>query len=1013
MTSVIDTYELSPMQEGMLFHSVSVADPGVDIEQVIMTLHEPLDEANFLRAWQRVVERHASLRSRFRWEGVPHPVQDVINRVEIPVERVDWRKLAEAERGERFQSFLEQDRVHGFNLGEAPLLRLALVRAAAREHWVLWTFHHALLDGRAYSLVLREVFAFYDAFSRGGDAALPPPRPYRDYIEWRRDLDDNSAKSYWRSVLSGFQVPTPLAVTRDRDAEGVTGSVWGAHEIRLSVAATTALKERARETSVTLNTLLQGAWALLLHRYSGEQDIVFGTTRACRKSALGGIDDVVGLFINTLPTLVRVEPEAALLPWLQQLRAQQVTLRDYEHTPLVKVQGWSDVPRGTPLFESIIVFENQTLEAQMSALEGPGAERHFLSFGQTGFPLALIAWGGDELALQLDYSRRRFADDVVARMLGHLQTLLEGMAAHPQARLKDLRLLTETERHQLLVEWNDTATALPAGRCMHEIIAEQAARTPDATAVVSDGRTLSYGELDRRANQLAHALRKRGVGPDFLVGLCVDRSAAMIIALLGVLKAGGAYVPLDPDYPAERLAFMLDDCGARLLITEDGLRQTLSSIPLACEVIYLDRDAAALDAERRDAPRSKVDLSNLAYAIYTSGSTGQPKAALLTHRGLLNLAASEFRLYGIGPQSRVLQFASLSFDASLSEIAMALCSGATLYVEQRQTILPGPDLEHYLEREQITVLSLTPSALAVLDPAAAPSIEQLIVGGEPCSAELAAVWAGRCRFFNTYGPTETTITATYVEYRDGTRPPNIGRPLPNVRAYILDRELEPVPVGVPGELYIGGIGVARGYLNRQGLTAERFLPDPFRDSPEAVMYRSGDFVRWRPDGQIEFIGRIDNQVKIRGNRIELGEIKTYIEQHPDVRQVVVIAWEDTLGDKNLVAYVVAENPPADLVDQLRANLKRSLPEYMVPSAFIALDKLPLTPNDKVDLRALPAPEYSALQRAVYVAPRTPTEEALTATWHEVLQIEHIGVHDNFFDLGGIPCCSPDWSAKST
>lgn len=424
MTSVIETYELSPMQAGMLFHAVSGGDPGVDIEQVVATLHEPLDEAQFVRAWQRVVGRHPILRSRFRWELVAQPVQDVIERVEIPVERSDWRALAEAERQHRFQALLDQDRARGFDLGQAPLMRLAFVRIAEREHWVLWTFHHALLDGRAYSLVLREVFAFYEAFSRDADADLPLPRPYRDYIEWRRKLDDDSTRPYWRSVLSGFQAPTPLVATLDREPEHVTGRIWGAHEARLSAALTNALKERAHEASVTLNTLLQGAWALLLHRYSGEPDIVFGATRACRRSA--GADDMVGLFINTLPIRVSIDPEARLVPWLQQLRAQQVAMRKYEHTPLVVVQGWSDVPRGTPLFESILVFENQTLDAQLRALGEAWSERRFVNFGQAGFPLALVAWGGDELVLQLDYSRRRFAADVVARMVGHLQTLLEG-----------------------------------------------------------------------------------------------------------------------------------------------------------------------------------------------------------------------------------------------------------------------------------------------------------------------------------------------------------------------------------------------------------------------------------------------------------------------------------------------------------------------------------------------------------------------------------------------------------
>jgi amino acid adenylation domain-containing protein/non-ribosomal peptide synthase protein (TIGR01720 family) len=1000
MIRVIETYELSPLQAGMLFHAVSGGDPGVDIMQVVATLREPFNEAHFLRAWRRVVERHPILRSRFRWEGVAQPVQEVLDQAEIPVERFDWHGLAETECRERFQALLDLHRVRGIDLSQAPLMRLALVRATEREHRVLWTYHHAVLDGRSRLLVLREVFAFYEAYARGGDADLPLPRPYRDYIEWLPKLDYDSAKVYWQGALAGFRAPTPLMVARDREAEQVAGGVCGVHEIRLPGALTTTLRERARAASVTINNLLQGAWALLLHRYSGERDIVFGATRACRRSALGGADDMIGMFINTLPIRVSIDPEAELVPWLRQLRSQQVALRDHEHTPLIKVQGWSDVPRGTPLFESILVFENQTLDARLRALGGAWSGRRFLVRGQGNFPLVLNAWGDDELVLQLDYSRRRFEDGVAARMLGHLRTLLEGMAAHPEARLRDLPLLTEGERHQLLVEWNGTHTDRPADGLLHDLVAAQAARTPNAAAVVSGGRTLTYRELNRRANQLAHALRKRGVGPDVLVGLYVNRTPDMIVALLGVLKAGGAYIPLDSEYPTERLAFMLKDCGARVLITEESLRSSLPPLPAESTVISLDGDAAALAAESHERPQWQVDASNLAYAIYTSGTTGQPKAASLTHRGLGNLAESEFRLFGITPQSRVLQFASLSVDTSLSEVAMALCSGATLYLEGRDTLPLGTDLERYLEREKITVLSLTPSALAALDPTAGPSVEQVIVGGEPCPTELAKRWAGRCRFFNAYGPTETTVTATCVEYRDGAQPPLIGRPLPNVRVYLLDTALQPVPVGVSGELYIGGVGVGRGYLGRPQLNAERFVPDPFRDGSGAVMYRTGDFARWRSDGHIEFIGRMDDQVKIRGFRIELGEIESALNQHPGVKESVVVAREDAPGGKRLVAYVVPIRASPALVRDLRDLLKERLPGYMVPAAFVLLEAFPLTPNGKLDRKALQAPVIYGDPGQSYTAPRTPAESAIAQIWGAVLGVDRVGIHDHFFELGG-------------
>jgi hypothetical protein len=431
MTTVVDTYELSPIQAGMLYHALSRGRRGTDTEQTVIFLPTSIDEATFIRAWERVIERHTVLRSRFRWEGIAEPVQEVLDQARIPVEVFDWRDMPEAERKPRFRALVEQDRDQGFDLSEAPLVRLKLVRAAENEHWILSTNHHSVYDGRGRVLVLQEVFALYEAFSRGEDVQVAPPRPYREYIEWLRTLDEASAKAYWQKTLAGFRGPNALPIGREREAGDPTEIHRGSHERRLSVALTAALRARAREASVTLNTLVQGAWALLLHRYCGESDIVFGATRACRRSALGGAEDIVGLFINTLPLRVQVDPDAVLVPWLQQLRAQQVELRDYEHTPLVMVQSWSEVPRGAPLFESILVFENRTLDEQMRALGGVWSERRFVRYhGRTNFPLTVAAFGDRELVLEIRYSTR-FDDSVIARMLGHLQMLLEGMAANP------------------------------------------------------------------------------------------------------------------------------------------------------------------------------------------------------------------------------------------------------------------------------------------------------------------------------------------------------------------------------------------------------------------------------------------------------------------------------------------------------------------------------------------------------------------------------------------------------
>ena len=1033
MAHVIETYELSPMQAGMLFHAVSGGDPGIDIEQVVATLHEPLDEVWFLRAWQCVVDRHPVLHSCFRWDGVAEPVQDVVDRVQIPVERFDWRALAEADRYQQFQDLLDHDRDRGFDLSRAPLMRLALVRAAEREHWVLWTFHHGILDGRSYPLVLREVFAFYEAFSRGEDADLPLPRPYRDHIEWLRKLDHGAAKSYWQSVLSGFRAPTPLGVALDREAEHVTGRVWGAHEIRLPATLTTALKERAREASVTLNNLLQGAWALLLHRYSGESDIVFGATRACRRSAVSGADDMVGLFINTLPMRVRIDPEARLVPWLQQLRAQQVGLREYEHTPLAKVQAWSDVPGGMPLFESILVFENQTLDAQLRALGETWSERRFLNFGQAGFPLALIAWGDDELVLHLDYSRRRFAHDVIGRTLGHLQTLLEGMAAHPQARLRDLPLLTTAERHQLTVEWQGMDADDSTGELLHTLFEAQVERSPEAVAVVYEEQRLTYGELNGRANQLAHYLIKLGVGPDILVGICMERSVEMLVALFGVLKAGGAYVPLDPGYPKERLAFMLEDTHASVLLTRSELLSRLpemssdgrpatndgrerSPVVGPGSIICLDRDREGIGKESEENPDTKTTTENLVYVIYTSGSTGRPKGVEITHRALTNFVASACALFALAPGDRVLQFASVSFDTAAEEIYASLMCGARLVLRTDGML---ESVSSFLQRCAdwgVTVLDL-PTAYwhelaeqMVRESLALPGgLRLVIIGGERAVPERLAQWreavGDQVRLLNAYGPTEATVAATTWELNGAAaglaREVPIGRPIANVQTYVLDRQSNPVPIGVCGELHIGGVSLARGYLNRPDLTAEKFIPDPFRGECGRRLYKTGDLVRYLSDGNLEFLGRIDQQVKNRGFRVELGEIEAVLAEHSAVRQAAVHLWQVQANDVRIVACCVPANAGALAPISLRKHLRARLPEYMIPQYFLLVEQIPLTPNGKIDRNKLPTPVFTESPIGQHEAPSDPVETAIAEIWTNLIgPARSIGRADKFFEMGG-------------
>ncbi len=1040
--NIEDIYTLSPMQQGMLFHSLYTPEASVYTEQMSCTLHGRLNVPAFERAWQRAVDHHPILRTAFVWEGVDEPLQVVMRRVELPLEQHDWRGLAAAEQATQLEAFLQADHARGFELSQAPLMRLTLLQTSEDAWQLVWTYHHVLIDGWSLPLLLKQVFGFYEAFHRGLNLDPEPSRPYRDYIVWLQQQDLAKAEVFWRETLKGFATPTPLVVDW---ADGNTAAGYAIHRASLPAKATEMLQVLARQHQLTLNTLVQGAWALLLSRYSGEQDVVFGATVSGRPTDLAGAETMLGLFINTLPVRVHTPPDASLLPWLKELQARQVELRQYEYNSLVQIQGWSDVPRGTPLFESILVFENYPMDASVQEPGGSLEIKEVHSFSKTNYPLTVAVTPGREVLFEFAYDGSRFDEATIQRLAGHLCTLLESIASDPTQRLATVSLLTEVERHQLLAEWShitpqgDATARLSAPReaCIHQLFQAQVERTPNAVAVLCAGEGLTYWELNQRANQLAHHLRALGVGPDVLVGLCVERSLEMVIGLLGILKAGGAYLPLDPAYPQARLSFMLQDSaqtefGMPVLLTQSHLLEHSSFLQtaqsLSHRVLCLDTDWHTIEHEGDKAPASSVTPDHLAYVIYTSGSTGQPKGVMVRHGGLVNHALATANIYELTPADRMLQFISLSFDASAEEIFPTLVSGATLVLWQAGMELS--QLAAYCEQRRVTILHLPVAFwhqwVDQLDPGGwLSSVRILVVGGESPSVERLENWvrlAGQCKFINAYGPTEATVATTvYQAVCDEsitklTKIP-IGRPIANAQVYLLDHGLQPVPIGVPGELYIGGAGLARGYLNRPELTAERFIPDPFcRDMPSACLYKTGDLARYLPDGNIEFIGRTDDQVKVRGFRIELGEIESALGQHPALREAVVIAREDQRGDRRLAAYVVPSDErqmtngeretsvtrPSSFVGELRAFLREHLPEYMLPSVFVTMEALPRLPNGKVDRRTLPAPRgaFPELETAYYVAPRTPTEELLAGIWAHVLGVEQVGVHDNFFDLGG-------------
>jgi amino acid adenylation domain-containing protein len=938
-----------------------------------------------------VVDRHAVLRSRILWEGVERPLQVVERRVEVPVEHRVWAEEGAGD-AQRLEEFLAEDRRRGFALSEAPLLRLTVLTAPGGARRLVWTLHHVLLDGWSVLILLRELVSCARVLARGEHPSLPPLRPYRDYIAWLGEQDMRAAETWWRRALQGLQAPTRLLGDRSPAAPGAMQMVQ-VEALLLREETTARLQELCRRRRLTLSTILQGAWGLLLSRYTGSRDVVFGNTVAGRPAVLGGVDGMVGLFINTVPVRVRLEPERALASWLGQLQAEQVELREYEQTPLVAAQGWSGLESGTALFDTLMVFENYPA----GDWEGSGAEELELVrvVEQTNYPLTLAVAPGRRLAISALYDTLRFEPRTMARLLGHLERLLEAMAEAPEARLEELDLLGEAERRQLLLEWNDTVAEFPADRCIHELIEDQAERRPHRVAIICGDRRLSYGELNRRANRLAHHLRGLGVGPEVVVGVSAERSTEMVVGLLGVLKAGGAYMPLDPHHPDKRLRFMLEESQARVLLSPSAL---VSRLPAHPRLVLLDEELHGCPETN---PDPGAQAGNLAYVIYTSGSSGQPKGVEVQHRGLTNLVTWHNRHYTVAENDRGAWLAAIGFDASVWELWPYLAAGASVAIGGDEVRQEPRELPGWLSEQGVTICFLATPLVEVLlsEPGLRlDTVRALLTGGDRLTRAPGKGLG--VRLFNHYGPTECTVVATAGEVEAGEAGaewPAIGSPIANTQLYVLDRFGRPAPVGVAGELYIGGAGVARGYLRRPELTAERFVENPFGPGR---LYRTGDLVRWR-DGSLEYLGRQDAQVKIRGHRVELGEIESALRRQPGVRQAAVSLHDAGFGEKRLVAYVVPAAGHAADTAALGASLSERLPEYMLPSAFVQLDRLPLTSNGKIDRTALPAPELGRLAIPHgHVAPRTREEAAIAAIWRRVLRVEAVGAHDDFFKLGG-------------
>jgi amino acid adenylation domain-containing protein/thioester reductase-like protein len=1004
IASIEDMYPLTPLQQGLLYHSLAAPDSGVYTEQLTCIFEGDLDVAVFFEAWRQVVDANAILRTAFVWADLDQPLQVVLKSVQLPFAQQDWRELAIETQATRWSEFLEADRKRGFDVDHAPLMRMTLIRRLKTSYYFVWTHHHALLDGWCLSLIIKDLFAFYESLRRGQAVHAMFRRPYRDYIAWLSKQDRPAAEHYWRNRLSGFANPTTLTL-------GASGSnrTEGAkpEEKRLCLAQADSLLLNAmiKQHHLTLNTLVQGAWALLLGRYSGDHDILFGVTVAGRPAELTGVEEMLGLFINALPLRLQIRPDALVKDWLQALQNQNLEMRRFEYASLVDIQGWSEIARGQLMFQSLLVFENYPLDKMVNDAVSSLAVTEICFIEQTNYPLTLVVHPGEQLEVRIIYDSVMFEDTSIDGLLNHLEILLKGMIASPDSPLSELPLMASSEYHQIVHDWNDTLAHYPQGQCIHKLFEAYAEHSPESVALVFDEKQLSYGELNAQANQLAHYLLGQGVSPDKLVGICARRSIELIVGLLGIMKAGTAYLPLDPDYPQERLSVLVKDAGLQWILLQTECANALP--PSDARLIHLDQELTEFVLSSKANPIINIAPDQLAYVLYTSGSTGRPKAVGVPHKGLWNRLLWMQERFNLSAADAVLQKTPYSFDVSVWEFFWPLLVGARLVITAPNDHKNPDRLIALINMHSVTTIHFVPSMLRVFLEASAvnccPTLKQVICSGEALTAELRQLFFARhnAELHNLYGPTEASIDVTAWQCQKADTDPcvPIGRPIANTRTYILDRHFNPVPVGVPGELCLGGVQLARAYLNRPDLTAERFIPDSYSGLEGERLYRTGDLAYYRADGNIDYLGRIDRQVKIRGFRIELGEIEACLLQHPLVKETVVIVQEQPSIGKRLIAYVVKRASSVDS-DALRAHLKAMLPEYMQPALFIFLETLPLTVSGKLDRKALPVADGNQLASAGYIAPSNPTEQTLEGHWRDVLGIERIGINDDFFALGG-------------
>jgi len=1001
--NIVDLYPLSPMQQGMLYHSIDGGSSGIYLEQYSCRISGTLEVDKFEKAWQWILNRHTILRTGFYWKDLVQPLQAVHESLDLGFQYQDWLGYNSFKQKELFVEFLKEDRDKGFNISTPPLMRLYIHKTKQEEYIFTWSFHHLLLDAWSVEILLGEVFQYYYSNIKKEVLKLEKPTPYRNYIGWLQSQEEKEVKNFWSDYFFDYSGAVSKVELKSEDQK-LNKFKFSEVEIQLPVELVERLVLFSKQNKITINTILQGAWAILLSRYSGgDEEVIFGTTASGRTADIENIISMVGLFINTLPVRVNVVPQSKLLPWLQELHKEQFIARSYEHTSLIKIKEWAGVSGESTLFDSLLVFDKKYNE--QSWLDQAGLDIEVISnVERTNFPLTVVVNAGGSMPIRIIYDTKILNELQADSLLNHFKNIITGFLNHSTSRIADIPMLGDVEMQILLKEGSSVRTEYPKNKSIQEIFKEQVKKYPNSYALKYKDKNVTYQQLDKMSDNMAKILLDKNIALESLVGVYLERSIELIVCILGILKAGGAYLPLDPRYPTARLKFMLEEGKVRLLITENRFAVHL---PFTEEkMIYVDDLYNIIDNTMQPSNDHIVVSDNLAYVMYSSGTTGQPKGICVTHKNIIRLVKNT-NYIGFNSDEIWLQLAAISFDASTFEIWGALLNGATL------VIIPGGtpslrEISSMITKHNITTMLLTTGLFHLMvdeELVSLQKVKQLITGGDILSKKHAKrfIENSETRLINAYGPTENTTISTCCTVTEKVLQNSvpIGRPIANTSVYILDKNMVPVPRGTIGELYVGGDGVARGYFQRENLTKEKFVDNPFEDTWSNRLYKTGDLVRYRNDSNIEFIGRADQQVKIRGFRIETSEIEATLLKYPDMKNVAV-QLDGTGNEKRLIAYYVIESENRVEETSLKKYIMEELPEYMLPAVWVRLEQLPLNSNGKVDRKSLKIPNKMN-NISADDSTRAPTnllEMKLISIWEKILNHRPIGVRDNFFDLGG-------------